>query len=111
MLLLPALTQAENLGINDPTMTDDLVKLDQVMTTISSAVMGCMDQGKAHKECMCETKHLFAKFTETSNELFYKHPQLEGHDLINFKNPEGILVNLSLEGVKKQSAMEIACNK
>ena len=110
ILFFPAVAPAENLDITDQTIVEDLIRLDGIMSDVSSAVMGCMDKGKAHKECMCESKSLFERFTESANELLKTHSALEGQDLINFKNPDGVLVNLSLEGVKKQAAMELSCD-
>ena len=65
---------------------------------------------KAHKECMCESMSLFARFTESANELLKMHSVLEGQGLFNFKKPSGVPGNLSLEGIKKQAAMEFSCD-
>lgn len=100
-----------NLDITDPKMTAELVELDVSISSISSGVMGCMDSGKEHKTCMCENRELFARFSDATNNFFKKYPQLEGQDLVNFKNPEGVLVNLSLETAKRQAEMELSCSE
>ena len=102
---------AVNLDITDQNMVADLVELDEIISSISSGVMGCIESGKEHKPCMCENRDLFAQFSKAANKFFKKYPQLEGQDLVNFKNPEGILVNLSLETAKRQADMEISCNE
>ena len=102
---------AGNLAISDHNMVADLVELDEIISSIASGVMGCMDSGKEHKQCMCENRMLFGQFTEAANELFRKYPQLEGQDLVNFKNPEGVLVNFSLETAKRQAEVELLCNE
>ena len=99
-----------NLDIKDPMMVADLVELDEIIGTISSGVMGCMDTGKEHKPCMCENRELFARFSDAANTFFNKYPQFDGQDLVNFKNPRGVLVNLSLETAKRQAAMKLSCD-
>ena len=102
---------AVNLDITDQNMVADLVELDEIISSISSGVMGCIESGKEHKPCVCENRDIFAQFSKAANKFFKKYPQLEGQDLVNFKNPEGILVNLSLETAKRQADMEISCNE
>ena len=62
-----------NLDITDPKMVAELVKLDTIISSISKGVMGCMDSGKEHKQCMCENRALFAQFSEAANKFFNKH--------------------------------------
>jgi hypothetical protein len=100
-----------NLDITDSKMVADLVELDEIISAISSGVMGCMDTGKEHKPCMCESRELFAQFSDSANKFFMIYPQLHGQDLVNFKDPEGVLINLSLETVKRQAEMELACDE
>ena len=99
-----------NLDITDPKMIADLVELDSIISSISSGVTGCMESGKEHKTCMCENRELFARFSDAATTFFNKYPQLDGQDLVNFKNPEGVLVNLSLETAKRQAAMKLSCD-
>jgi hypothetical protein len=112
LLLIPGLSLASgNLEIKAPLMVSDLVKVSHEIDSLSSAIMSCIDSGKEHKDCMCANKQLFAHFTDTVNTLFKTYPQLEGQDLINFKNTEGMLINLSLEGIKKQAGTELSCDQ
>jgi hypothetical protein len=100
---------ADNLDVTDPEMVAGLVELDGIIGALSAGVMGCMDSGKKHKLCMCENRDLFARFSGAADSFFKKYPQLDGQDLVNFKNPEGVLVNLSLETAKRQADMKLSC--
>jgi hypothetical protein len=100
---------AGNLDITDSKMVADLVELDSIISSISTGVMGCMDSGSEHKPCMCENRALFAQFSEAANRFFNKYPELHDQDLVNFSNPEGVLVNLSLETAKRQADMKLSC--
>lgn len=109
MLCVAPVFAAGNLDITEPEMVAELVELDALISSISDGVMGCMDSGKEHKLCMCENRDLFARFSAAADSFFEKHPQLDGQDLVNFKNPEGVLVNLSLETAKRQADMKLSC--
>ena len=111
LILIPSPAITATLDIKNGEMIVYLEELDEIMGTISSAVMGCMDAGKTHQKCMCESKSHFMDFKNAANAFFEKYPQLEEHDLINYKNSESVLVNMSLEGIKKQASMKIDCDK
>lgn len=104
-------TFGNNLDITDPKMVADLAELDAIISSISIEVMACIDSGKEHKPCMCENRELFAEFSEVVNKFFKKYPQLDGQDLVNFKNNEGALANLSLETAKRQAEMKLSCEE
>lgn len=111
MLISAPVFAGGNLDITEPKMVADLVELDKLISAISTGVMGCMDSGKEHKVCMCENRDLFAQFSAAANNFFGNYPQLEGQDLVNFKNPDGVLVNLSLETAKRQADMKLSCGE
>ena len=100
-----------NLDITDSKMVAELVELDEIISAISSGVMGCLDAGKEHKPCMCESRELFAQFSRKADAFFREHPQLDEQDLVNFKDSKGVLINLSLEAAKRQAEMELACDE
>jgi hypothetical protein len=110
LISVPVFADA-NMDITEPKMVAQLVELDAIISAISAGVMGCMDSGNEHKQCMCENKDLFAKFSGAANNFVESYPQLDDQDLVNFKNPDGVLVNLSLETAKRQADMKLSCGE
>ena len=110
LLMATAALGSENLTITDREMVADLVAIDKSISAISAGVMACIDSGKEHKLCMCENRALFNEFAVAMNRLLQTYPQLKREDLVHFKNPEGLLVNLSLETARRQAALEFHCN-
>lgn len=108
-LFLPCTLYAEPYEVQDHETMLALVELQEDMDLISSSVMGCLDVGREHIDCMCANKALFSHFSETVTELFDTFPELENYDLVTFKDPEGVQVTQSMEGIKKQAAMELDC--
>jgi hypothetical protein len=101
----------EVLEVEDRAMVSRLVVVQDEIDAVSSAVMGCMDSGRTHKECMCENRELFIRFTGTVNALFVQYPDLRNHDLVMFKNQQGQHVTQSMEGIQKQANMNLSCNE
>lgn len=87
-----------NVEIKDQETVDDLIIIQNEIDSISSAIMSCMDSGKQHKECMCDNEAKFVNFAKTVQALFEEHPELEGRDLIHYRNQDGTINNQSLFG-------------
>lgn len=112
LLFLPGPAVAdEPIDINDPKTMFLLVEVQEEIDFISSAVLGCLDAGREHSECMCENKAMISHFTETVNDLFVSCPELKGQDLVTFKAPDGVQVTQSLAGIRKQTEMKLVCSE
>lgn len=112
LLLVPGLVvSAEPLDVKNPDIMFSLVEVQEEIDYISSVVMGCVDSGREHSDCMCSNKAMFSRFTQKVGKLFVKHPILEGHDLVAFKDPDGVQVTQSLMGIRKQAEMQLDCSE
>lgn len=112
LFLVPGVTVfADTVEITNPEAVFSLVEVQEEIDFISSAVMGCIDTGREHRDCMCESKAMFSHFSGTVNDLFAKCPELEGHDLITYKAPDGMQVTQSLVGIKKQAEIKLVCSE
>ena len=100
---------AGNMEIEDSDTIAELSEIQEQIDSISSAVTGCMESGGKHKQCICQNREMFSRFSFTVNAFFKEHPELEDQDLVNFKTPDGTLVNQSLVGIRKQANMKLEC--
>ena len=64
----------EGLDLSDPGQVSALYRLQLEMDLISDAVMGCMDGGIGHHECMCTHEDLFAGFASSVAGVLEDHP-------------------------------------
>ena len=102
-------TSQANVEIKDQAIVVDLVTVQNEIDSISSSIMSCMDSGKEHKDCMCDNEIKFINFKKTVKVLFEKHPDLNQHDLIHYRTPDGMINNQSLVGIKKQANVNFSC--
>ena len=77
----------EGVDITNPTQVLELVKIQERLDSVSTAVMGCMDSGREHNACLCQYKELIIQFNRSVNNLFPNHPSLEKYILSDL-NPQ-----------------------
>ncbi len=99
----------EGVDITNPTQVLELVKIQERLDSVSTAVMGCMDSGREHNACLCQYKELIIQFNRSVNNLFPNHPSLEKYDLVRFKSPDGTWVTQSLKSIRKQASLDPSC--
>ena len=100
-----------NLEITDGKTVAELMEIQNLIDSISSAITECMESGSEHNECMCRSRRIFSRFTVTVHAFFTKHPELEGQDLVNFRTHDGTIINQSLLGIRKQSQLKLECEQ
>ena len=109
VLLLPCSVFAEPYEVQDHEMMLALSEIQEEVDFISSAVMGCVDTGREHKDCMCTNKAMFMHFSESVTTLFAGFPELEKYDLVTFRDQKGVQVTQSMQGMKRQAVMDLDC--
>lgn len=100
----------EGVDITDPIQVSELHNLQDKLDSVSTAIMGCMDAGGAHKTCMCKHKEQIVQFNTIVSDLFSNHPGFEQLDIVRFRIPGGQWVSQSLKGIRKQAGVEPSCN-
>jgi len=107
---LPATATADgNVKITDPGQVAALTRVQERLDQMSGSIMACLDTGMAHGRCMCENRELLAAYASAVQELFEAYPGLARFDLVHFEGPDGILINQSLEGIRRQAQMTLDC--
>ena len=80
------------------------------MDNVSSEIMSCIDSGKEHSVCMCQSKAIIVQFNNSVKALIEKNKDIEKLDLVRFKSTDGTWVTQSLKGLLKQaSAVAPSC--
>jgi hypothetical protein len=99
----------EGVDIIDPDQVEGLDGIQEQIDAISTAVMQCMDAGKSHQDCLCESAALMLDFNTSVKNFFLNHPGLEKLDIVRFKASDGSWVSQSLSGIRKQASAELSC--
>ena len=99
-----SLIAGEEILIKDPALVAQLSKIQMNLDETSTAVVACLEAGKNHSVCMCESKETIIKFNTSVKSLIEKNKDLGNLDLIRFKSTEGIWVIQSLKGLLKQAS-------
>ena len=99
----------EGVDITDPIQVSELRALQEIIDSVSTAIMECMDSGREHKACMCKHSALVIQFNTSVNNLFLNQPGLEELDIVRFRASDGTWVSQSLEGIRKQASVELLC--
>ena len=100
---------AGNVEIIDQNIVNDLTAVQKEVDSISARIMSCMDAGKQHKECICQSEAKFSQFSKMVKALFERYPELEDYDLIHYRTPDGAINNQSLIGITRQASMQLTC--
>lgn len=100
-----------SIDISEPNEVAALTELQEKLDTISLAVMLCIESGKDHSDCLCESEELILDFNKAVYQLFVTYPNLAGLDLVQFKTPDGDVISQSLSGLEKQSKTEPVCSQ
>ncbi len=117
LLFVPLLiwTQAAwsdaSVDISEPSEVAALTELQEKVDGISSAVMFCINSGKEHADCLCESKALILDFNSAVERLFTTFPRLAGLDMVSFKKANGAVISQSLSGLEKQSKTALVCSR
>jgi len=99
----------EGVDIDDPVQVSELNNIQGKLDSVSTAIMGCMDSGKEHKECICKHRGLIIEFNTNVKILFSNYPSFENLDIVRFKSPNGTWVSQSLKGIRAQASVEPTC--
>jgi len=94
----------EEVLIEAPALVAQLNRIQMNLDEASSAVMTCLESGKNHSVCMCESKKIIIKFNDSIKSLIEKNKDLGNFDLIRFKSTEVSWVTQSLKGLLKQAS-------
>ena len=97
------LIAGEEVLVEDPALVAQLSKIQMNLDAASSSIMACLDSGKSHSTCMCESKEIIIEFNASVKSLIDKNKNLGNLDLIRFKSTEGSWVTQSLKGLLKQA--------
>ncbi|MEH6626148.1 MAG: hypothetical protein V7739_06885 [Motiliproteus sp.] len=89
--------------IEDSKLIAQLDTIQQNLDNVSTSVMSCIDSGKDHSSCLCESKEMIIKFNDSVETLFRENQKLKKHDLVRFKSIDGSWVTQSLQGLLKQA--------
>lgn|GEM_PF-2418047 len=110
VLLCASLAMAgEVFEATDAAMVTDLARLESRIDAISDAVTDCVVSGRTTEQCLCDNEEMVSGFSVAVDTLFAKHPELEHHDLVSFKDPDGEYVTLSMKGIKMQADAKLSC--
>ncbi len=92
--------------IEDPTLVSQLNLIQINLDKVSSTIMNCMDTGKEHPACMCQSRDIIIQFNNSVNLLIQNNKAIENLDLVRFKSTDGIWVTQSLNGLLTQANAE-----
>ena len=92
--------------IEDPSLVSQLNLIQINLDKISSTIMNCMDSGKEHSVCMCQSKDIIIQFNNNVNSLIQNNKAIENLDLVRFKSTDGTWVTQSLHGLLNQANAE-----
>ena len=94
----------EEVLIEDPDLVAQLNKIQMNLDEVSLAIATCLESGKEHSICMCESKEIIIKFNASVKSLIEEHKDFSNLDLLRFKSTDGSWVTQSLEGLLKQAS-------
>jgi hypothetical protein len=100
--------EVEPITLTEQQDLDDLNTLRDIMTRISKAVTGCMNNGDEPLACQCKSYEDIQMFQEVYDQTLEKHPGWEGRILFQeAKNEDGYSVGISTSfiGLQKQYEM------
>ena len=100
---------APSVDITDPAQASALVAIQNKIDRISSAVMACIDSGKAHPDCMCQNQSSIVEFNASVTALFMAYPNLAMLDLVQFQAANGLWVTHSLSSIQRQANSPLTC--
>ncbi len=110
LILLPnILLASEEVLIEDPALVSQLIKIQDSLDKVSTAVMKCIDSGEKHSICLCQNKSIIIEFNNTVKSTLEKSTNFKSLDLVRFKHPDGEWITQSLEGIKLQANNEPSC--
>jgi len=113
MLVLLCVTSpawsGDGIDVTNPEQVASLLNIQDKLDSVSTAVMACIDSGKAHAVCLCESEATIIDFNGSVMALFDTHPTLKDQDLVSFKGPDDSWISQSLAGIKQQAAMALSC--
>ena len=92
--------------IEDPSLVSQLNLIQINLDKISSTIMSCLDSGKEHSACMCQSKEIIIQFNNSVKSLIQNNKAIENLDLVRFKSTDGTWVTQSLHGLLKQANAE-----
>ena len=89
--------------IKNPNIVAQLNTVQSNLDNVSSSVMACIESGREHSACLCQSKEAITQFNRSVETLFKKNKALQTHDLVRFKSTNGTWVTQSLQGISKQA--------
>jgi hypothetical protein len=94
---------SEELLIENTEMVTQLNIIQSSLDKVSTEVMSCMDSGNEHSVCMCQNKAIITQFNDGVKVFIENNKNLESHDLVRFKSPDGTWITLSIKGLLRQA--------
>ena len=97
------------LTVTDPGLVKKLSALQNSIDKISHAVTNCVEAGRPHPECMCQSDSAIEAFRTQFEAVTTSHPELLEVGAVNFRRADGMSIAQNFKGIKKQLAHRPAC--